>query len=86
MVSKLCKVELLIGVFYGRVLLTVPPSEFFLEDFHCWIVIEVREVDLFQVFMILIVVMLLGKLFDRIEHYLGAESLGEPEDTRGQGW
>ena len=42
--------------------------------------------DLFQVFMILVIVMFLSKFFDRIEHDFGTKSLGELKYAGRQSW
>jgi hypothetical protein len=62
-------------------LLAVSKIEFILEDIDCRILIEISEVNLFQVFMIRIIVMCLSKFFNRVEHNLGAKSLGESKDA-----
>ncbi len=64
----------------------VSKAKFILEDIDSWILIKVSEVNLFQVFMIIVIVIQLCIFFNRIEHNFCAKSLGEPKDPRREGW
>ena len=79
--SKLYQIELLRPIPCRRILLAVSIDELILEDFDSRNLIEICEVNLFQVFMILVVVMPFRKFFNRIEHNFRAKSLGESKDA-----
>ncbi len=83
--SKLYQIELHRSIPRRWILLAVSKNEFILEDIDCRILIEISEVNLFQVFMIWIIVMCLSEFFHGIEHNLCAKSLRESKDARRQG-
>jgi hypothetical protein len=79
--SKLYQIELLCFIPRRWMLFAVSKNEFILKDIDCRILIEISEVNLFQVFMFRIIVMCLREFFHRIEHNLCAKSLGESKDA-----
>ena len=84
--SKLYQIELLFLILCWSNSLAVSKAKFILEDIDSWILIKVSEVNLIQVFMILVIVIQLCIFFNRIEHNFCAKPLGEPKDPRREGW